>query len=266
MDLAYELASQVIAASAPWIKDAKARDKGRMWRKSNCLGRSSSPRRNIAESAGESVSALKAEMAIENAMVSENCLYRIPVVPGKNETGTNTAISTSDVAMTALVTSPMAREVASCGSECYMAMWRCTFSMTTIASSTTSPVASVMPKSVNELMEKPKSLIKANVPMSETGMVTAGMMVARQSSKKRKITTMTMTIASESVTSTSRIESPTTVVASNAMAYSSPGGKLLESSFKATLALASTSRALAFESCSTPMPLASRPMNLRVEL
>src|ERR1017187_3717726 len=96
MDLAYELASQVIAASAPWIKDAKARDKGRMWRKSNCLGRSSSPRRNKADSAGESVSALKAEMAIENAMVSENCLYRMPVVPGKNETGTNTAINTSD--------------------------------------------------------------------------------------------------------------------------------------------------------------------------
>ena len=58
--------------------------------------------------------------------------------------------------MTALVTSPMAREVASCGSECSMCMWRCTFSMTTMASSTTRPVASVMPKRVSELMEKPK--------------------------------------------------------------------------------------------------------------
>ena len=113
----------------------------------------------------------------------------MPVVPGKNETGTKTAIRTRDVAMTALVTSPMAREVASCGSECSMAMWRCTFSMTTMASSTTRPVASVMPKSVSELMEKPKSLMKAKVPISETGMVTAGMMVARQSSRKRKMTT-----------------------------------------------------------------------------
>ena len=77
-----------------------------------------------------------------------------------------------------------------------MAMWRCTFSMTTMASSTTSPVASVMPKSVSELMEKPKSLMKAKVPISETGMVTAGMMVARQSSRKRKMTAMTMTMAS----------------------------------------------------------------------
>ncbi len=48
-------------------------------------------------------------------------------------------------------------------------------------------------------MEKPKILIKAKVPTSETGMVTAGMMVARQSSRKKKMTMMTMTIASASV-------------------------------------------------------------------
>ncbi len=97
---------------------------------------------------------MNAEIAIENAIVSENCRYKMPVVPGKNDTGTNTAISTSDVAITALVTSLMARDVASCGFECSMAMWRCTFSMTTIASSTTRPVASVIPNSVSELIEK----------------------------------------------------------------------------------------------------------------
>jgi len=50
--------------------------------------------------------------------------------------------------------------------------WRSMFSMTTMASSTTRPVARVMPNSVSVLMEKPSSLTKANVPMSETGMVT----------------------------------------------------------------------------------------------
>src|ERR1019366_9583407 len=75
-----------------------------------------SGRRKTAASAGESVSALNAEMAIENAIVSENCLYRIPVVPGNRLTGTNTEISTSDVAMTALVTSAIATDVALCGS------------------------------------------------------------------------------------------------------------------------------------------------------
>ena len=181
------------------------------------------------------------------------------MVPGKNETGTKTAISTSEVAMTALVTSPMAREVASCGFECSMSMCRCTFSMTTMASSTTRPVASVMPKSVSELIEKPKILMNANVPISETGMVTAGMMVARQSSRNRKMTAMTMTIAAASVTSTSRMDSPTTVVESNAIAYSRPGGKFFESCSRAALALRSTSRELAFDSCSTPMPIASWP-------
>ena len=183
----------------------------------------------------------------------------MPVVPGKNETGTKTAIKTRDVAMTALVTSPMALEVASWGSECSMAMWRCTFSMTTMASSTTSPVASVMPKRVSELMEKPNNLMKAKVPISETGIVTAGMMVARQSSRKRKMTVMTMKMARPRVHSTSRMESPTTVVESKAMAYSRPGGKLFDNSASTALAFLSTSRALALESCMTPMPIASRP-------
>src|SRR5882724_12056578 len=100
--------------------------------------------------------------------------------------------------------------------------------MTTIASSTTSPVASVIPKSVSELMEKPKSLMKANVPISDTGIVTAGITVARQSSKKKKITMMTMTTASSSVLTTSRTESPTTVVVSKATTYLIPGGKRSE--------------------------------------
>ena len=62
----------------------------------------------MADSAGVRVSALKAEIAIENAMVSANWRNRMPVVPGKNATGTNTATSTSDVAMTAPATSFMA--------------------------------------------------------------------------------------------------------------------------------------------------------------
>src|SRR5271165_2319876 len=190
----------------------------------------------MAASAGDKVSALKAEMAIAKAMVRENCLYRMPVVPGKKETGTKTEMSTREVAMTALVTSAMATEVAVCGSEWSSLMWRCTFSITTMASSTTSPVASVMPNMVSELMEKPKILIKAKVPIRDTGMVIAGMMVARQSSRKRKITTMTMTIASPRVPTTSRMESPTTVVVSNGMTYVIPGGNDLAKSSRAALA------------------------------
>src|SRR5580658_7577701 len=138
----------------------------------------------------------------------------MPVVPGKNDTGTKTEISTSDVATIALVTSDIATEVAVCGSECSSLICLCTFSITTMASSTTSPVASVMPNMVSELMEKPKALINAKVPTSETGIVIAGIIVARQSNRNRNMTTMTMTIASSRVCTTSRIESPTTVVVS----------------------------------------------------
>src|SRR5580693_7512115 len=57
------------------------------------------PLRKIAASTGARVSALKAEMAMENAMVRANWRNRIPVVPGKNATGTNTAQSTSEMAI-----------------------------------------------------------------------------------------------------------------------------------------------------------------------
>ncbi len=127
----------------------------------------------------------------------------MPVVPGKKETGTKTAMRTSEVAMTALVTSPIAAEVAWCGSLSPSWIWRWTFSMTTMASSTTRPVASVMPNRVRELMEKPKILMKAKVPTRETGMVTAGMRVARQSCRKKKMTRMTMMMASMRVLTTS---------------------------------------------------------------
>ena len=49
---------------------------------------------------------------MENAMVSANWRKRMPVVPGKRATGTNTATSTSEVAITAPVTSFMAAEAA----------------------------------------------------------------------------------------------------------------------------------------------------------
>src|SRR5258708_2243303 len=56
------------------------------------------PLRKIAASTGAKVSALKAEIAMENAMVSANWRNRMPVVPVKNATGTNTAQITSHVA------------------------------------------------------------------------------------------------------------------------------------------------------------------------
>ena len=75
-----------------------------------------------------------------------------------------------------------------------------------------------MPNSVSVLIEKSSSLMNANAPTSDTGMVTAGIRVLRQSCRKMNITSMTKMMASASVFSTSRMESPTKVVVSKATA------------------------------------------------
>ena len=80
--------------------------------------------------------------------------------------------------MTAPNTSPIASDAACRAGFPYSWMCRSMFSMTTIASSTTMPVARMMPKSVSVLIEKPSSLTNANVPMSDTGIVIVGMSVA----------------------------------------------------------------------------------------
>src|SRR5882762_7984398 len=118
--------------------------------------------------------------------------------------------------------------------------------MTTMASSTTKPVAKVIPNSVSELIEKSNILMNANVPISETGIVTAGIIVARQSRRNRKITRITMITASIKVLTTSLTESPTTVVVSNAITYLMPGGNDFERSSSAAFAALSTASALAF--------------------
>src|SRR5947209_4576868 len=57
---------------------------------------------------GASLSAQNSEIVIDAAIVSANCLYTCPVVPGKNATGIKTASNTSDDATTALRTSRIA--------------------------------------------------------------------------------------------------------------------------------------------------------------
>ena len=127
--------------------------------------------------------------------------------------------------MTAPSTSRMASEAACLAVRPYSWMWRWMFSITTIASSTTMPVARTMPNSVSVLMEKPISLMNANVPTSETGIVIVGMIVLRQSCRNRNITSTTRPMASSRVMTTSRIESFTTVAVSNDSWYFMPGGK-----------------------------------------
>ena len=64
-------------------------------------------------------------------------------------------------------------------------MCRSTASTTTMASSTTSPIASTRPNSDSVLIEKPNSGNMMKVPISETGTASNGISVARQPCRNR---------------------------------------------------------------------------------
>ena len=78
-----------------------------------------------------------------------------------------------------------------------------TASTTTIALSTTIPMAKTRAKSVIKFKENPNICINKNVPTSETGTAMAGIKVERQSCKKIKTTNITSNSASINVLITS---------------------------------------------------------------
>src|ERR1019366_1941824 len=100
-----------------------------------------------------------------------------PEIPVMKADGTNTEISTSAIATNAAPTSSMLLIDASRGFK-PASILRCTFSTTTMASSTTMPMASTRPNSDRLLSVNPKIDMKKNVPISDTGMATIGMIAA----------------------------------------------------------------------------------------
>src|SRR5215470_412038 len=97
----------------------------------------------MAQSAGDKVRALIADRNIETATVTANCRNSSPEMPGMKATGTNTDSSTRVIAMIGAVISAIAFLLASAGeSSGCSSITRSTFSTTTIASSTTMPMAS----------------------------------------------------------------------------------------------------------------------------
>ena len=67
------------------------------------------------------------------------------------------------------------------------------FSVTTIPSSTTNPVANTIASKVNTLIEKPAKYIIKNVAIKEIGISINGRMAINQFLKKKKITNTTKT-------------------------------------------------------------------------
>src|SRR3974390_642944 len=116
-----------------------------------------------------------------------------------------TAQRTSAVAIIGPVTSLMACLAAAAGDN-PSAILRSTFSTTTIASSTTIPIASTSPNNDRLLIENPTASITANVPTSDTGTAASGMIEALHVCRKRITTMTTSRISSTRVCITASIE------------------------------------------------------------
>ena len=155
---------------------------------------------------GVIVSALIAEMIVETAIVTANWRKNCPVIPPRKQQGMKTALSTSVIARTGPVISSIALIVAVRESR-PVAISRSMFSRTTMASSTTIPIASTRPKSVRLFRLKPMAAMIANVPIKETGTSIIGRIIAFQSWRKTSTTIPTRITASRRVLKTSLTDS-----------------------------------------------------------
>jgi hypothetical protein len=172
-----------------------------------------------------------------------------------NEAGRNTEISTSVMPTIGANSTSMARIAASWPFMPCSILWAAP-STTTMASSTTMPIASTIANSVERLMVKPSAAIAANAPMMVTGTVVAGTSMARQSCRNSRMTASTRRPASISVMYTSRTDAETNVVVSNGVSYLIPAGNARASSAIFFSTAFSTSSALAPGDWNTPMPVA----------
>jgi hypothetical protein len=135
-------------------------------------------------------------------------------------------------------------------------MLRSTFSTTTIASSTTMPMASTSPNRLSALIEKPSRCSTANVPTMDTGTASSGMIDARHVCRNRMTTSTTSATASSSVCTTDLMDARTNCVGSYAMRYSTPSGMYCFSSSIVARTAAEICSAFDPGAWNTPVPTA----------
>ena len=119
------------------------------------------------------------------------------------------------------------------------------FSIMTIASSTTKPVAIVIAISDRLLRLKPARYMTASVPTRDSGTERLGMIVAAVLRRKTKITSTTSTTASTSSNSTSATEARIVVVRSVRTSTSTAAGSAARNCGSRALIRSTTSMTLA---------------------
>ena len=107
-----------------------------------------------------------------------------PIRPVANASG---AYTDASVSVIATIANPISRAPTIAASLGGMPVSTCRkiFSSMTIASSTTSPIASTIASNVSVLTVKPNTYISEKAPISDTGIVTIGMSVARRLRRKK---------------------------------------------------------------------------------
>ncbi|MNM77487.1 hypothetical protein D3C81_893400 [compost metagenome] len=120
--------------------------------------------------------------------------------------GIKTATITAVIAIIAPAISAMTSFTALYGDMALSSILACTASMTTMALSTTIPMASTNANKVTKLIDIPNHWMTKNVPISETGTAMIGIKVERQSPRKINTTMATKIKASRRVCITCSIE------------------------------------------------------------
>ncbi len=154
---------------------------------------------------GVRVRATKPDTSTAAAKVSANSMNNRPVRPVAKASGAYTATRVSVMAITAKAISRTPKKAA-CIAVLPSSIWRYTFSSTTIASSTTRPIASTMASKVSVLIEKPSMYMMAKAPIREIGIVTMGITLARKLRRKNTITSTTSKMASAMVVYTESMD------------------------------------------------------------
>ncbi|MNJ36500.1 hypothetical protein D3C77_312910 [compost metagenome] len=168
---------------------------------------------SLAATVGETVRATIAETATAAARVKANSLNKAPVSPPISPSGAYTATKVAAMVSTGPAIS-RAPFLAACKDDSPSSMRRWTFSTTTIASSTTRPMAKTMASSVSRLRLKPRASMIAAAPSSDSGMLSTGTATARMEPRKRKITSTTSRPAITNLSSTLSIAASMNTVTS----------------------------------------------------
>ena len=151
---------------------------------------------------GVSESDTKAEISTAAPMTTPNSRNNRPTNPSKKIIGKNTAAKVIEIEITAKKISFEPLIAASMGdmpSSTFLKM----FSVTTIPSSTTNPVANTMANSVKTLIENPHKYMMKNVAINDTGISISGRNAMAQFLKNKKMIKTTSMIDINNVSATS---------------------------------------------------------------